>query len=493
MKLEDIVRDCGISETTGNMQTEISSICSDSRKATAGALFIAVRGHAGDGHKFAAQALQNGAAAILYEDPEALKEACPSIMESGVPLVHVYNSRYAEALAADAFFGHPSRRLTLVGITGTNGKTTTVTLLYSLFTSLGFRCGLLSTIANYVGDKRTETANTTSDPITINSLLKEMADSGCRYCFMEVSSIGLEQDRVSGVHFKAGIFSNITHDHLDYHKTFAEYLRCKKLFFDMLPKGAYAITNIDDKNGRVMVQNTKAKIVTYSCRNMADHTCRIIEEDFGGMQLRIDGTDVWTRLIGRHNAYNLLAVYTVSILIGAEKEDILKGISLLGPVNGRLETIHGPKGLTVIIDYAHTPDALDNVLGTLRDIGKDTFITCLFGCGGDRDRTKRPEMAAVAEKYADRIIITSDNSRTEKTADIMEDIRKGLSAKGMIKSISIEDREQAIRTAILTAPQGSIILLAGKGHETYQILGTEKRHFDEHEIVRKIFAQIQEA
>ena len=370
-----------------------------------------------------------------------------------------------------------------MGITGTNGKTTTVTLLYRMFTSLGYSCGLLSTIANYVGSRGSEAVNTTSDPLTINSLLNEMVNEGCEYCFMEVSSIGVEQDRVAGLHFKAGIFSNLTHDHLDYHKTFAEYLRCKKLFFDTLPKDAYAITNIDDRNGMVMTQNTKAKIVTYSLRSIADHSCRVVEQSFEGMLLRIDGKEVWTGLIGQHNAYNLLALYTTATTLGADLEETLVAISALKPAPGRLENIRGPKGTSVIIDYAHTPDALENVLGTLRDIAPGHELICVFGCGGDRDKTKRPEMAQVAQKLADKIIVTSDNSRTERTADIMADIKAGMDISGKAKSLFIEDREQAIRTAVMIASEGATILLAGKGHETYQIIGTEKTHFDEKEIV----------
>ena len=395
------------------------------------------------------------------------------------------------ALCAANFYDHPSEKLQLVGITGTNGKTTTVTLLYNLFMGLGYNCGLLSTIANYVGRERLETDNTTSDPITINSLMSRMADAGCEYCFMEVSSIGVEQERVAGLKFKVGIFSNLTHDHLDYHGTFAEYLRCKKLFFDNLPADATAITNIDDRNGRVMVQNTAAKVVTYSCKGLADHTCRIMEESFEGMMLKIDGMEVWTKLIGQHNAYNLLAIYSAALAVGATQEEALLSLSRLESAKGRLENIRGPRGISAIIDYAHTPDAMENVLKTLRDIEPAKQLICLFGCGGDRDKTKRPEMAKVAEEYADRIIVTSDNSRTERTEDIMEDIRKGFTPAGQAKAIFIADRKEAIRTAILTADDGATILLAGKGHETYQIIGREKRHFDEKEIVEEIFANVQ--
>ncbi|MBD9294429.1 MAG: UDP-N-acetylmuramoyl-L-alanyl-D-glutamate--2,6-diaminopimelate ligase [Bacteroidales bacterium] len=493
MILENIIKNCGVTGIVGDSRREISSICIDSRKATPGSMFIAVKGHGTDGHQFIASAIKAGAAAIMFEDRQALESQVNVNANTDVTFVEVKNSRHASALAAADFYGNPSRELTLVGITGTNGKTTTVTLLYNLFRGLGYKCGLLSTIANYVGDKCLETANTTADPLTINGLMRQMVDEGCKFCFMEVSSIGMEQERVAGLKFKAGIFSNLTHDHLDYHKTFAEYLRCKKLFFDTLPSDAFAITNIDDKNGMVMVQNTKAKVVTYSCRSLADHTCRIIEESFDGMQLRIDGKEIWTRLIGQHNAYNLLAIYTTAVIVGADPEEALIQLSRLESAKGRLETMRGPRKLSVIIDYAHTPDALENVLKTLRDIGPKQHIICLFGCGGDRDKTKRPEMAAVSEKYADRIFVTSDNSRTEKTEDILEDIRKGFSNKGLAKALFISDRKEAIRTAITLAPEGSVILLAGKGHETYQIIGTEHRHFDEREIVNEVFKSMEDA
>ena len=490
MILEEIISQCNAAAVSGPSGIDISAVCCDSRKVTPGAAFIAVRGFAGDGHKFIASAIEKGASAVLYEDEEALRgqlEGLDGAVREKVALVRVPDSRYAVAMAADAFYGHPSRSLTLVGITGTNGKTTTVTLLYHLFTNLGYRCGLLSTIANYVGDRMLETANTTADPITINSLMREMVDEGCEYCFMEVSSIGMEQERVAGLDFNIGIFSNLTHDHLDYHKTFAEYLRCKKLFFDSLPASAYAVTNADDRNGMVMVQNTAAKVVTYSCRSIADHTCRIVEESFDGMQLRIDGREVWTRLIGQHNAYNLLAIYTAAVICGATEDEALLQIGRLECAKGRLETLRGPKDISVIIDYAHTPDAMENVLRTLREIGPKKNIVCLFGCGGDRDKTKRPEMAAVAEKYSDRIFVTSDNSRTERTEDILEDIRKGFSPEGLARALFIADRKEAIRAAVTLSPAGSVILLAGKGHETYQIIGTEHRHFDEREIVGEVF------
>ncbi len=491
MRLENIIDGSGAVCVTGNRHAEISGICSDSRRIAPGAMFVAVKGYGCDGHSFISNAVKSGAAAIVYEDDAFLEDQLAGLDRTRLALVKTGNSRRSLAIMAANFFDNPSRKLTLVGITGTNGKTTTVTLLYNLFMGLGYNCGLLSTIANYVGARRMETVNTTADPITINSLLNEMVNAGCEYCFMEVSSIGVEQERVAGLEFKVGIFSNLTHDHLDYHKTFAEYLRCKKLFFDNLSSSAIAITNIDDRNGEVMVQNTKAEIVRYSCRSGADHTCRIMEESLEGMLLKIDGRETWSRLIGQHNAYNLLAVYCTAIAMGADKDETLVSISKLTSAPGRLETVRGPKGLSVVIDYAHTPDALSNVLKALRDIAPDGNITCVFGCGGDRDRSKRPEMAKAAEEYSDRIFVTSDNSRTERTEDIMDEIRSGFSDEGLSKAMFISDRREAIRTAILLAPQGGMVLLAGKGHETYQIIGKESLHFDEREIVSGVFGDLE--
>ena len=516
MKLRELIQDIEAVEIRGSQDIDVTAVTGDSREVTPGALFIAVRGFASDGHKYIGQALEKGAVAVICEEIPGQAGNDGIVMADSdrpsVTFVKVANSRHAVAMAADAFYGHPSRKLTLVGITGTNGKTTTVTLLYRLFKALGHPCGLLSTIANYVDDRRLETANTTADPITINRLLAEMVDAGCGYCFMEVSSIGVEQERVAGLRFAAGIFSNLTHDHLDYHKTFAEYLRCKKLFFDNLPKSAYAIINVDDKNGPVMVQNTAAKVVTYACKRPADHTARILEQSFEGMLLRIDGKETWSRLIGAHNAYNLLAIYTTAVclgrLIGAhnaynllaiyttavclgtDPDEVLVALSNLQSAPGRLENLRGPRDLAVVIDYAHTPDALENVLVTLRDVAPERQLICLFGCGGDRDKTKRPEMAQVAARLADRLVVTSDNCRTEDPEAILNDIRAGLDWEGLAKAVFITDRREAIRTAILTAPEGATILLAGKGHEDYQIIGHEKLHFDEKEIVTETFKLI---
>ena len=505
---------------------DFTLITADSRKVIPGALFVAVKGFSSDGHNYIQSAIDKGATGIICEyipEEYTLRGACPppdecrgrgpldtspegtqetmggagvkrsvtesprSVYSSGVRFEVVENSRRALALAADEFYGHPSGKLTLVGITGTNGKTTTVTLLYRLFRSLGYQCGLLSTIANYVGDERFETDNTTVDPVTLNALMARMVEKGCEYCFMEVSSIGVEQDRVTGLEFAMGIFSNLTHDHLDYHKTFSEYLRCKKLFFDRLGPKAFALINIDDKNGPVMVQNCKARLVTYSVKGLADHTARILEQGVDGMQLRIDGTDTWVRLIGLHNAYNLLAIYSAAVCLGARPEETLVALSTLESAPGRLENLSGPRGVTVVLDYAHTPDALENVLKCLRTVAPDRQLICLFGCGGDRDKTKRPEMAQVARQLSDRLVITSDNPRTEDPEAIIADIKAGLEPRDLAKSLVITDRKEAIRTAILTAPDGAVILLAGKGHEDYQVIGHEKRPFDEKEIVNETF------
>lgn len=492
MRLDKIINGSGCTVVKGCGHIEVNAICDDSRKVTHGSLFVAVKGFTADGHEYISRAIGKGARVIVYEDQAALDFQIANVDTDGIILVKAESSRHALAIMASNFYGNPSEKLVLVGITGTNGKTTTVTLLHRLFTTMGYSCGLLSTIANYVGTKGTEAINTTSDPITINSLLSEMVEAGCGYCFMEVSSIGVEQERITGLKFKAGIFSNLTHDHLDYHKTFAEYLRCKKHFFDNLDKDAYAITNADDRNGMVMVQNTRANVVTYSLRSIADHTCRVIEQSFEGMLLKMDGTEAWSTLIGMHNAYNLLAIYTTAVTLGADPEEVLVAMSTLRPAPGRLENIRGPKDISVIIDYAHTPDALENVLKTLRETAPGRQLICVFGCGGDRDRSKRPEMGAIAQKLADRIIVTSDNSRTEKTSDIMADIKAGMDISGRARSLFIEDRAEAIRTAIMLASEGATILLAGKGHETYQITGNEKRHFDEKEIVAEVFNEMGE-
>ncbi|MCF0164361.1 MAG: UDP-N-acetylmuramoyl-L-alanyl-D-glutamate--2,6-diaminopimelate ligase, partial [Bacteroidales bacterium] len=354
----------------------------------------------------------------------------------------------------------------------------------------GYCCGLISTIANYIGDKKYHTEHTTPDPVELNMLLSQMVDAGCEYCFMEVSSHSIDQDRIAGLVFKGGIFSNLTHDHLDYHKTFENYIRCKKRFFDGLPKEAFALVNVDDKNGMVMVQNTQAKVCRYSCKKSADFKCRIMEETLDGMLLKIDGISLWSRFIGSHNAYNVLAVYSAAMLLGADKEEVLTAISDLHAVAGRLEYLRGGKDLTAVVDYAHTPDALENVLKTLQEAGKGHELICVFGCGGNRDKTKRPEMAAIAAKYADKVIITSDNPRKEDPQSIIDEIKVGIPVSAAKKTVSITDRKEAIRSALMFAPAGAIILVAGKGHEDYQIIGETKYHFDDKEVISEALKEL---
>ena len=464
----------------------ITSIETDSRKCTPGSLFVAVEGNAVDGHKFIPKAIENGAKAVVYQNEGTFEK------QDGITYIKAESSRRALSQLAARFYDYPSSKLNLVGVTGTNGKTTTATLLYRLFTSMGYACGLISTIANYVGSNRYHTEHTTPDPLELNALLAQMVDAGCAYCFMEVSSHAISQDRVADLTFKGGIFSNLTHDHLDYHKTFDNYRNCKKAFFDNLPKDAFALVNIDDVNGEVMVQNCKAHIYRYSCKKMADFRCRLVEETMDGMELVMDGVQVWTRFIGAHNAYNLMAVYATAILLGADKEETLTRISAMKAVDGRLEYIKGGDNITAVVDYAHTPDALENVLKTLKEAARGEYLICVFGCGGDRDKTKRPEMGQIAAKYADRVVVTSDNPRTEQPEDIIADIKAGLDTAARAKSVFITDRAEAIRSAILFAPAGAVILVAGKGHEDYQIIGTVKHHFDDKEVIAAVFDSIKE-
>ena len=485
MKLNKILQGIDVVAASGDLTREISGLTFDSRTCTDGSLFIAVPGTAVDGHAFIAKAVEAGAAAVIYQN-----ELPAGTATGNAVLVKVADSRRALALAADNWYDHPSGKLNLVGITGTNGKTTTVTLLYNLFTQLGWSCGLLSTIANYIDGERIAATHTTPDPIELNALLARMVEKGCNYCFMEVSSHSIDQERIAGLTFKVGIFSNLTHDHLDYHKTFIAYRDCKKRFFDELPKDAFALTNIDDRNGEVMVQNTRAQVRSYACKRMADFRCKIVEESLEGMLVSLDGTQVWTRFIGAHNAYNILAVYSTAVLLGAKPEEVLVQISALGPVAGRLEYQKGGNDLTGVVDYSHTPDALENALKTLRDVCRDRCLVCVFGCGGDRDRTKRPEMGVIAAKYADRVVVTSDNPRTEQPEAIIQEIRAGMDTAARAKSLFITDRREAIRTALMTAPEGAVILVAGKGHEDYQIIGTTKTHFDDKEVIAETFEEM---
>ncbi len=475
MKLTDILKgiDC---EVRGNVEVEVKDMQFDSRKVTAGTLFVAQRGTKVDGHDFIGKAVEAGAVAVVCEKAKSGVTATQVVVKD--------SSRSMGEMAAN-FYGHPSHSLKLIGITGTNGKTTTVTLLHRMFRLLGHHVGLVSTIVNRIDDEELPTGHTTPDALELNGLLRRMVDAGCEYCFMEVSSHAVVQQRIAGLEFAGGIFSNITHDHLDFHKTMANYIAAKKGFFDELPKTAWALTNIDDKNGRVMVQNTKAKVYTYGLQQKGDFHCRIVEESFEGMHLSICGREVWSRLVGRFNAYNLTAIYAAAVLSGADKEEALRILSGLEPAPGRFQYVSG-HGITAIVDYAHTPDALQNVIETIDAIRRPTQqLITVVGCGGDRDKTKRPEMAKIASEGSDKLVLTSDNPRTEKPESILDDMEKGLTAEQLSHTVRITDRRQAIRTAVMMAREGDIILIAGKGHEKYQEVNGVRSHFDDVEEVEK--------
>ena len=487
MLLSNIIKGVNYLKIAGDTAIDISSVVFDSRKVEKGSLFVALKGSASDGHDYINNAIEAGATAILCQKSEDIDNS--QTEDNRVTIIIVADSHEAFGAVSANMYDNPSQKLKLIGITGTNGKTTTVTLLYRLFTGLGYCCGLLSTIENYIGNRKVEATHTTPDPIAINSLLAQMAEIGCQYCFMEVSSHSIDQKRISGLLFEGGIFSNITHDHLDYHKTFKEYINVKKRFFDLLPKEAFALTNIDDTNGRIMVQNTSARIYTYSCFSPADFNCRIVETGLDGMLLKFGNKEVWTSFIGTHNAYNLLAVYTTAILLGANEQEVLINISSMTPVAGRLEYVKGGASITAVVDYAHTPDALKNVLKTLKECAHDTEIITVFGCGGNRDRSKRPEMAAISARYSNRVIVTSDNPRFEKPEEIIAEVMRGFDVTDKAKVISITNRREAIRTAIALAKPGSIILIAGKGHENYQDIEGVKHHFDDKEVITETFRE----
>lgn len=454
----------------------------DSRLVKSGNLFIAVKGTQADGHAFIGKALDNGAVAVVMSNP------IPAERPEGVTFVRVADTEDAVGKVATQFYGDPTSRLKLVGVTGTNGKTTIATLLYNMFRKMGFKCGLCSTVCNYIDGEAVPTEHTTPDPITLNALLARMVEAGCDYAFMECSSHAIHQKRIGGLAFAGGIFTNLTRDHLDYHKTFENYRDAKKAFFDNLPAGTFAITNADDKNGLVMTQNTKATVKTYSTRTAADYKGRILEESIEGMLLDMDGSEVSVRFVGRFNVSNLLAVYGAAVMLGQSREEVLRVLSTLNPVNGRFEAIRSPKGFSAVIDYAHTPDALANVLTAIGEIvkGKGQVIT-VCGAGGNRDKGKRPLMAQEAANRSDRVIITSDNPRFEEPQDIINDMLAGLDADQMAKTISIADRREAIRAAAMMAREGDVILVAGKGHEPYQEIKGVKHHFDDHEEVRAAF------
>ena len=478
MKLKDIIKgiDCKVQ---GSVEVEVKDLQFDSRAVTAGTLFVAQKGTRVDGHEFIAKAVAQGAVAVVCERVE--NGECGE----NVTFVVVKDSSEALGLMAANFYGHPSRSLKLVGITGTNGKTTTVTLLHRMFRMMGHHVGLVSTIVNKIDEEELATGHTTPDALELNQLLRKMVDAGCDYCFMEVSSHAVVQKRIAGVEFAGGIFSNITHDHLDFHKTMANYIAAKKGFFDGLPSTAWALVNIDDKNGRVMVQNTKAKVATYALNQLADFHCKVIEEGFEGMHLSINKQEMWSRLVGRFNAYNLLAIYGAAVLSGADADEVLRLLSTLEPAPGRFQYVSG-RGITAIVDYAHTPDALQNVIDTIDAIRRPAQqLITVVGCGGDRDRTKRPEMAQIACKGSDKLVLTSDNPRTEKPEAILDDMEAGLTAEQLSHTVRITDRRQAIRTACMMAREGDIILIAGKGHEKYQEVNGVRSHFDDVEEVEK--------
>ena len=481
MKLNELLKNIKPVAVIGEQSIDIKGVNIDSRKIAEGHLFIAMKGTQVDGHRFIPKAIEQGAKAILCED-------MPEMKVEGVTYIKVESTEDAAGKVATLFYGDPSKKLKLVGVTGTNGKTTVATLLYNMFRKMGYKCGLLSTVCNYIEDEAIPADHTTPDPIELNELLGRMVDTGCEYAFMECSSHAIAQKRISGLKFTGGLFTNLTRDHLDYHKTFENYRNAKKAFFDELPKGAFAITNADDKNGMIMVQNTKATVKTYSTRSAADFKARILECHFEGMYLDIDGHEVGVQFIGKFNVSNLLAVYGAARMLGKQPEDILLVMSTLHSVSGRLEPIHSPEGYTAIVDYAHTPDALENVLKAIHEVlnGKGKLIT-VCGAGGNRDKGKRPLMAQEAVKQSDKVIITSDNPRFGEPQDIIIEMLDGLNAQQLKKVISIVDRKEAIRTACMMAQKGDVILVAGKGHETYQEIKGVKHHFDDKEILNNIF------
>ena len=481
MLLSEIIREIRIEETIGDTQRPIADIHIDSRRIGEGHLFIAMRGTQVDGHKYIQSAIDKGATAILCEE-------LPATLAEGITYLRVADSEEAVGPVATAFHDHPTDKVRLIGVTGTNGKTTIATLLYDMFRAMGYKVGLISTVCNYIDGEAIPTEHTTPDAITLNALLGRMADEGCKYVFMEVSSHSVAQRRIGGLKFTGGIFTNLTRDHMDYHKTVDNYLRAKKTFFDTLPKDAFVVTNLDDKHGLVMTQNTRAKVHTYSQRSLADFKGRILEHYFDGMMLDINGIEVFVQFIGKFNASNLLAVYGTAYLLGKRPEEVLTVLSTLRPVNGRFEALHAPQGYTAIVDYAHTPDAITNVLSAIHEVqgGKGRVIT-VVGAGGNRDKGKRPLMAQEAVKGSDKVIITSDNPRFEEPQDIIADMLAGLTSDQKANVVAITDRREAIRTACLLASKGDVILVAGKGHETYQDIKGVKHHFDDKEVLREAF------
>ena len=479
--LSDLLYKAGIEEVSGDTSISIEKVCFDSRKVEADTLFIAIRGTVVDGHHFIAEVIAKGATAVVCEE-------MPAERFQSVTYIQVKDSSLALAIIAANFYDHPSDKLKLIGVTGTNGKTTVVTLLHTLFRQLGYKVGLLSTVVNRINDLEIPSTHTTPDPLQLNALLAKMVDSECSYCFMEVSSHAVVQHRISGLHFDGGVFTNITRDHLDYHKTFEEYIKAKQGFFDKLSSNAFALVNVDDRNGKIMVQNSKATVKTYSLMGVADFKAKILESSFAGLMLNIEGNDLLCRLSGKFNAYNLLSVYGVAMLMGEEKLAVLTAISTLQSPEGRFQRVESAYGVIGIIDYAHTPDALQNVLSTIQDIrlGNEQIIT-VVGCGGDRDKGKRPQMAAIACDQSDRVILTSDNPRNEDPDQIIAEMKVGIPIHQQKKVLSVSDRREAVRTACALAKKGDIILLAGKGHEKYQEIKGVKHPFDDLQVLEESF------
>lgn len=480
-ELRKILAEIKVTSIHGNTDRVITGVTADSREVKPGYLFVAVKGTKTDGHAFIGTAVKAGASAVICE-------SAPDPLPEGVTTVVAVDSAAATGLAASAFYDYPSQKLRLTGVTGTNGKTTIATLLYEMFESMGYKCGLLSTVCNYVHQSKRDATHTTPDPVRLNALLTEMVAAGCEYAFMEVSSHAVDQRRIAGLSFKGGVFTNLTHDHLDYHLTFDNYLAAKKKFFDNLTPEAFALVNNDDRNGSVMIQNSRASKHTFSMHGMADFRCSIIEQGFEGMLLKINGKEVWTRFIGDYNASNLLAVYGTSILLGADADETLRILSILHPVAGRMEVIRSSDGITGIVDYAHTPDAVKNVIEAVNRLrqGKGKLIV-IVGAGGDRDRTKRPVMARIAAAGADRLILTSDNPRSEDPDKIIDEMEAGLTPDALSKMIRMTGRADAIRAAVMLAAPGDIIIVAGKGHETYQEVKGVRHHFDDREELKKAF------
>ena len=480
MKLNELLKKIQPVDIIGSTDKEIAGVCIDSRQTEQGYLFMAMRGTQTDGHTYIPAAIGKGAVAVLCEE-------LPQELAGDVTYIRVKDSEEAVGLVATTFYGDPTDKMELVGVTGTNGKTTVATLLYHTFRYFGYKVGLISTVCNYIDDQPVPTEHTTPDPITLNRLLGQMADAGCKYAFMEVSSHSIAQKRISGLRFAGGIFTNLTRDHLDYHKTVENYLRAKKKFFDDLPKTAFSLVNLDDKNGLVMTQNTRSKVYTYSLRSLADFKGKVLESHFEGMLLDFNNRELAVHFIGRFNAYNLLAVFGAAVLLGKREEDVLIALSTLHPVAGRFDAVRSPQGYTAIVDYAHTPDALANVLNAIHGVleGRGKVIT-VVGAGGNRDKGKRPLMAQEAARQSDRLIITSDNPRFEEPQDIMNDMLAGLSKEDLQKTLAIADRREAIRTACMLAQKGDVVLVAGKGHEDYQEIKGVKHHFDDKEEVRKV-------